>query len=181
MRHLVSTAIVALVVSALTVTTVGVLAQEPTQVTPAATVSNADRVDGKHAVGAGTTRAARAGKLVATDASGYLPANIVKNLVTRVALTTVSDSMAAEGGVGATGSIQVACPPGARAVGGGFFQSGYSVVFTDSSSYGTGWLVYWRKTVDEAVTVYVQATCMSVTPSAALVVARDGLRPARKR
>lgn len=38
---------------------------------------NADRVDGKHAVGAGTTVAGRAGKLVATNSNGLLPNNII--------------------------------------------------------------------------------------------------------
>ena len=38
---------------------------------------NADQVDGKHAVGAGATVAQRSGKLVATNASGRLPNNII--------------------------------------------------------------------------------------------------------
>lgn len=38
---------------------------------------NADKVDGKHAVGAGATNAQRTGKLVATDANGRLPDNII--------------------------------------------------------------------------------------------------------
>ena len=45
--------------------------------TIAAKITNADKVDGKHAVGANATVAARAGKLVATNSSGYLPNNIV--------------------------------------------------------------------------------------------------------
>jgi hypothetical protein len=45
--------------------------------TIAAKITNADKVDGKHAVGANATVAARAGKLVATNSSGYLPSNIV--------------------------------------------------------------------------------------------------------
>ncbi len=39
---------------------------------------NADKVDGKHAVGAGAGVAKRRGKLVATNKSGYLPNNIIK-------------------------------------------------------------------------------------------------------
>jgi hypothetical protein len=39
---------------------------------------NADTVDYKHAVSATNKKGARAGKLVATDASGFLPSNIVK-------------------------------------------------------------------------------------------------------
>ena len=38
---------------------------------------NSDKVDGKHAVGAGATVAGRAGKLVATNANGRLPSNII--------------------------------------------------------------------------------------------------------
>ena len=45
--------------------------------TPAA-VANADKVDGRHAVGFGATKKQRATKLVATNKSGLLPSNIVK-------------------------------------------------------------------------------------------------------
>lgn len=38
---------------------------------------NADKVDNRHAVGAGTSSSKRAGKLVATDGSGRLPNNII--------------------------------------------------------------------------------------------------------
>jgi hypothetical protein len=38
---------------------------------------NADKVDGRHAVGAGATPAKRAGKLVATNAQGRLPDSII--------------------------------------------------------------------------------------------------------
>jgi len=39
---------------------------------------NSDRVDGRHAVGAGATSAGRAGKLVATNSAGFLPNNILR-------------------------------------------------------------------------------------------------------
>lgn len=39
---------------------------------------NADKVDGKHAVGAGSSVSNRQRKLVATNKSGYLPNNIIK-------------------------------------------------------------------------------------------------------
>ena len=42
-----------------------------------AVIINADKVDGKDAVGAAATRPARAGKLVATNRRGYLPNNIL--------------------------------------------------------------------------------------------------------
>lgn len=83
MRHILSTAIVAVVVSLLTLTVAGAVAQEPTAeaertITPSAATGNADRVDGRHAVGFTFKRGARAGKLVATNASGELPSNIVR-------------------------------------------------------------------------------------------------------
>lgn len=40
-------------------------------------VANADKVDGKHAVGAGASVTKRAGKLVATNSEGRLPDNII--------------------------------------------------------------------------------------------------------
>ena len=43
----------------------------------AAYVANADRVDHKHAVGAGASQNARAGKLVATNGEGRLPNGII--------------------------------------------------------------------------------------------------------
>lgn len=43
----------------------------------AAYVANADKVDQKHAVGAGASTGNRAGKLVATGSSGRLPNNII--------------------------------------------------------------------------------------------------------
>jgi hypothetical protein len=85
MRQILSTALVALVVAALTAVTVSALAQsEPTATStysPAAVSNiNADKVDGRHAVGAKAKIPQRAGKLVATDKHGFLPRNIVKPL-----------------------------------------------------------------------------------------------------
>ena len=78
MRQVLSTALVALVVGALAGASVSALAQsEPESVSPAVSDVNAHRVDGKHAVGAGASKAKRAGKLVATNKNGLLPANIV--------------------------------------------------------------------------------------------------------
>ena len=92
MRQILSTAIVALVVAALTAVTVSAMAQSgPESVNPAA-VSDIDahRVDGRHAVGAGASRARRAGKLVATDSDGYLPSDILSpRPVTDIDLTSV--------------------------------------------------------------------------------------------
>jgi hypothetical protein len=85
MRQIFATALVAVIVGALAGATAGAVAQgEPTlskerAISPSAVSSiNAHRVDGKHAVGYGVSKAKRAYKLVATNASGVLPSNIVK-------------------------------------------------------------------------------------------------------
>ncbi len=62
------TAAVAVVVSGMVMATPSV----------ASMVTNADKVDGKHAVSAGASVSQRAGKLVATSKQGYLPDNILK-------------------------------------------------------------------------------------------------------
>ena len=85
MRQVLSTAITALVVAALTAVTVSALAQDaPTTertISPAAVSNiNAHRVDGKHAVGFTNKPLARRNKLVATNKQGLLPSNIVKPL-----------------------------------------------------------------------------------------------------
>jgi hypothetical protein len=85
MRQILSTAIVALVVAALTAVSVSALAQsspatDSTYSPSSVSNINADRVDGKHAVGAKATIPQRKGKLVATDKTGFLPRNIVKPL-----------------------------------------------------------------------------------------------------
>jgi hypothetical protein len=79
-RQILSTALVAVIVGALAGVTAGTFAQaEPgSAVEPAAKTRNADRVDGKHAVAYTNKRGVRAGKLVATNARGLLPSNIVQ-------------------------------------------------------------------------------------------------------
>ncbi len=62
------TVVVALLVSFLVMATPSV----------AAKIKNADKVDGKHAVGAGAPIAKRAGKLVATNPQGRLPDDIIR-------------------------------------------------------------------------------------------------------
>lgn len=81
MRQTFSTAIVAVIVSLLTLTVAGAMAQPgpaKDEVDPAAKARNADRVDGKHAVAYTNKRGVRAGKLVATNRRGLLPSNIVQ-------------------------------------------------------------------------------------------------------
>jgi len=85
MRQVLSTAITAMIVAALTAVSISALAQDaPTTertVAPAAVSNiNAHRVDGKHAVGFTNKRLARRNKLVATNKQGFLPSNIVKPL-----------------------------------------------------------------------------------------------------
>lgn len=53
------------------------MAGKPALAQAAKKVVNADKVDGKHAVGAGASVEARAGKLVATNKKGTLPNNII--------------------------------------------------------------------------------------------------------
>src|SRR5262245_5741273 len=122
MRHIVSTAMVAIVVSLATVTAVSALAQEPAVAPAAVSPINADRVDGRHAVGAGARIAKRAGKLVATNAEGYLPANILEEApVTGLKLTRVATGQVVNPG-GKT-IINVPCPAGTKVTGGGFSSS----------------------------------------------------------
>lgn len=80
MRQILSSALVALIVGSLAGLTVSAMAQSEPAADPAVELAgvNADTVDGRHAVGAGASPQQRRNKLVATDASGQLPANIVK-------------------------------------------------------------------------------------------------------
>ena len=82
MRQVLSTAAIAVIVSLLTLTVAGAMAQAGSatdEATPSAVrARNADRVDGKHAVAYTNKRGVRAGKLVATNARGLLPSNIVQ-------------------------------------------------------------------------------------------------------
>lgn len=50
----------------------------PAAVAAVTYATNADKVDRKHAVGAGASRQTRAGKLVATNGNGYLPNNVLR-------------------------------------------------------------------------------------------------------
>ncbi len=116
MRHILSTALVALIVGGIAGATVGAVAQtDQTPAAPAAVSAiNADRVDGRHAVGAGASKAARAGKLVATDQHGYLPSNIVKpSGVTAISVTNILGAPVSTR-PGALGARPPAARPGAR-------------------------------------------------------------------
>lgn len=69
-RHL-STMLVAFITAAVTAAGPAIAA------TIADYARNSDKVDGKHAVGAGASPASRSGKLVATGSNGRLPNNII--------------------------------------------------------------------------------------------------------
>lgn len=91
---------------------------------------NANKVDGKHAVGAGATAAQRAGKLVATNASGRLPNNIV-------AKAPNADKL---GGVSSAGFARSVVPRGTllRGVFGVEFQAAGSVTVNFHTPLATG-------------------------------------------
>ena len=78
MRQLLSTALVACIVGALAGASFGAVAQAPAEPPVTTTALNADTVDGLSAVKATNKKTKRKNKLVATDAKGFLPANIVK-------------------------------------------------------------------------------------------------------
>ena len=78
MRQLLSTALVACIVGALAGASFGAVAQAPAEPPVSTTALNADTVDRLSAVKATSKKQVRANKLVATDAKGFLPSNIVK-------------------------------------------------------------------------------------------------------
>ncbi len=78
MRQLLSTALVACIVGALAGASFGAVAQAPAEPPVTTTALNADTVDGLSAVKATSKKTKRKNKLVATDAKGFLPSNIVK-------------------------------------------------------------------------------------------------------
>ena len=78
MRQLLSTALVACIVGALAGASFGAVAQVPAEPPVSTTALNADTVDGLSAVKATNKKAKRRNRLVATDAKGFLPSNIIK-------------------------------------------------------------------------------------------------------
>ncbi len=193
MRNLVSTVIAALIVGALAGATVGAVAQdEPTKAEPAALSNiNADKVDGRHAVGSGASKAKRAGKLVATNSKGYLPSNIVKPYwgaiknkpagfadgkdnagVTSVTMQHVRINGGIPAGPGSYNDFNVNCPAGYVVTGGGFDQAAGDIRIIDSSPNGSSsWYVHMLNLGASAREVSVYAICMNVTPRAKLTIA----------
>lgn len=181
MRQLVSTAIVAVMVSLLTVTVAGALAQDqapPTSrrpVEPAAVSAvNADRIDGRHAVGAYASRAKRAGKLVATNESGHLPRNIIDGVVTKIRITYASAQSTVP--ASSTGTVTATCPAGSKVVGGGFFGIVWFEPF-GSLPADDGWTVYAENTGPQSAILYAYAVCLRTDPASSVVTASKAKLP----
>jgi hypothetical protein len=192
MRQILSTALVALFVAALTAVSVSALAQsEPatnSTYSPAAGL-NADTVDHKHAVGFTNKAGARRNKLVATNKYGLLPSNIVKPLwgaiknkpagfadgvddqgVTGVTVTRLSaaDTIPASSG---GSKFSPDCPSGSAVVGGGYYAQRAETTVPVSQAIGSAWYVFFENPIanPDDVTVFVQ--CLSVTPGWSLTTA----------
>jgi hypothetical protein len=206
MRQILSTALVALVVAALTAVSVSALAQsEPatdsTTISPTAVSNiNADKVDGKHAVGAEATILKRRGKLVATDKTGFLPSNIVKpqwklikgkpagfadgvdDGVTGLHVTQANGAKGAAFGPGDFGFAPLAtCPAGSVIVGGGAAVSGItngSTLLVSRPDIGTnGWTSLAQKDesgIGTSSTLQNYALCLSVESGGPITTARKG-------
>jgi hypothetical protein len=206
LRQIISTALVAVVVSLVTVTAVGALAQDAPEtatgqsIVPSVTSLNAHRVDGRHAVSARASRARRAGKLVATNKQGYLPANIVKPAwrliqgkpagfadgvdnegITGLKVTeVVSDRKSII--AGGRGIATVHCPPNSTVVGGGFSSGTYGInVVVSFRADLNDWYVSAENQSGPDSSVWAIAYCMSTQPSAAISSASKGVQPAGQR
>jgi hypothetical protein len=177
MRQLLSTALVALIVGGLAGVSAGAVAQTgQTPAGPAAVSTiNADRIDGRHAVSATASKAARAGKLVATDAQGYLPSNIVRaSGITAISITGTFGSTVSVA-AGASGTPSATCPSGSKAIGGGFSQSGWDIKVTDSYRLGPGsWQALGWNQGSTAQDLAAYVICMSVQPDGAFTVTSRG-------
>ena len=205
MRQVLSTAITAVIVSLLTLTAAGALAQDaPTTertISPAAVSNiNADRVDGKHAVGFTNKRAGRAGhKLVATNKQGLLPSNIVKPLwgaikdkpagfadgidnegVSGVTLVTTSDYRTLE--ASASSGYVLHCPAG-NATGGGFLNVAASTRVLGSLPYGDHYYLELENTIATPDSFDLYVTCLTteggVAVASRLTQAAKAARPGK--
>ena len=95
LRRDLRTALVAAVVAVLVTSTPSI----------AAKVKNADKVDGKHAVAAKASAAKRAGKLVATDKAGHLPADLIPTALGRASGSADGTQRRTEHDVAASGEL----------------------------------------------------------------------------
>jgi hypothetical protein len=148
---------------------------------------NAHTVDGVHAVRYATKQSKRANKLVATNAAGYLPSNIVKPAwgyiknkpagsadgVDNVGVWKMEVTNVASGPTtiiaGGTGNATAYCPTGSRAIGGGFTQSGSDLRLTHSYLNGLrGWGVDAKSVSSVSRSLWAEAICLVATPAGAL-------------
>ncbi len=198
MRELVSTALVALIVSVLTVTAVGVLAQDEPATTGERTITpagiNAATVDGKSAVGFTKDRLRRKNKLVATNRYGFLPPNIVKpkwglisgkpagfaDGVDNAGVTGVKLTLKHGSQVSVDANLEefqtVDCPAGSFATGGGAVTtSNFMSITTSYPSDADTWKV-WVTNTDtiNAHQMSAYVVCLSTQPGEALTIAQKG-------
>jgi len=189
MRQVLSTAITAMIVAALTAVSISALAQDAPRtertVSPAAVANiNAHRVDGKHAVGYTNRRLARRNKLVATNRQGFLPSNIVKPLwgtikhkpagfadgvddegVTGVTLVTTGDSRTLA--ASATTTFYLYCPSG-QASGGGFDSVGASTRVLAATPFANYFYLSLQNTVATQDFFNMYVTCVTTDGGASV-------------
>jgi len=204
MRQILSTGLVALIVGALAGATVGAVAQSPAETEQAISPSavsriNADKVDGRHAVGSGASKAKRARKLVATNSSGFLPSNIVKPYwakiknkpagfadgvdnagVTKITITQVKGTGHEIAGHD-TGWASASCPSGSKVEGGGFHSSSWDMNVVVSHGVGFTWDVGAKNNGDASATLTAYVYCMSTVPSGAISAVSKGTKPATRK
>lgn len=204
MRQVISTAIVALVIGAAAGATMGAVAQsEPAResaITPAATSINADRVDGKHAVGFTSKAYVRKNKLVATNKYGQLPSNIVRPLwglvknkpagfadgvdnegVTGVIVTTVS-GVSANVAAGGWNSSVATCPAGAKVVGGGWIPGDQDLnIYNSTPAASDKWQVFAKNNSASISSIRAYAMCLTIEPKVTASVAKKGAVPSSRR
>jgi len=132
-----------------------------------------------------TKKSKRANKLVATNAAGYLPSNIIRPKwgylkgvpagfkdgvdnkgVWKVTITQEADFVQIP--AGGKGFVFTACPTGTKLVGGGFSQAAYDVRIADSSPQGNGWIVSAESDSTELRNIWGYAMCLATNPSSAL-------------
>jgi len=161
---------------------------------------NADSVDGQHAVRYSTKKSKRAGKLVATNAAGYLPSNIVKprwgyvknkpagfaDNVDNVGVSGVTITRVVSGRVtiasGEYGTVSAYCPEGSVAVGGGFWADQLNAFRLASSKPGIAlWSADGMNTSGFDVNIEAHALCIRVLPAAAFATAKKGSSLSSKR
>jgi hypothetical protein len=190
MRHILSTAVTAVIVSLLTLSVAGALAQSTPSADSTKTVGpasglNADTVDHKHAVGFTNKAAARRNRLVATNRYGLLPSNIVKPLWSSIKGMPTGFADGVDDGIvhmtttqvvgsGVTldpntyGYDTVSCPAGSHVISGGFSTDSSEVFATESYQDGNGWLSDARNTTISPHTFYALAICLTTDPMGAL-------------